>query len=489
MQNCLPSSNCPTVETVVTELLVRREARSLLQTFTEYTTPNWKAGKIHRAISEQFDRVSRGEVDRLMLLSPPQHGKSALASKRYPAQVLGINPQTEVISASATASLAEEFGRDVRNCIASPEYRALFPDTQLAEDSQARGRWRTQQGGGYYAVGTGGAVMGRGADLGVIDDPFATWDDAQSQTTRSNVWEWYTGTFYNRVRPGAPIVLIQHRMHEDDLAGRLLARQATGGDRWEVVEFPALLDDPPWPERYDRAALERIRDNSDPRKWAALYQQNPTPEEGTFFQRNWFKFYDPGKHQDGHRYTTADYAVTEGGGDFSEVATHIYAPDGSLYLAVDAWHGQTAPDVWIDRTIDQMKLHRPLCFFGEKGVIKLATEAFLVRRMRERNAACRLEWLARTRDKPAMARPLQAMASMGRVYLPANEYGERLLAQFLGFPGGMRDDAVDMCGLMALAIDQAHPGVVSRNTEPERPKDRYDRLFEQSDGDQITWRI
>jgi hypothetical protein len=470
------------------EVVCRKQARQSLQGFTEYTTPNWQAGKIHRIIAEQFDRVNRREIDRLMLLCPPQHGKSTIASRREPAYVLGINPQTDIISVSATVPLAEEFGRDVRNCIASDAYRVLFPDAQLAEDSQARGRWNTQQGGGYYAAGIGSALMGRGGDFGIIDDPFSTWEDAQSETQRARVWDWYTGTFYNRMRPGAPIVVIQHRMHEADLVGRLLAQQAAGGDQWEVVELPALLDDPPWPERYDRIALERIRDNSDPRKWAALYQQNPTPDEGTYFQRAWFGWYDPSESIDGHRYITADYAVTEAGGDWSEVGTHVYAPDGSLYLGLAGWRGQTTADVWIDATIDQIKAHRPLCFFGETGVIKRATEPFLVRRMRDRNAACRLEWITRTRDKPAMARPLQAMASMGRVRLPRNEYGQHLLHQFLGFPGSQSDDAVDMCGLMALAIDQAHPGVVGQKVAPQRPKDRYDRLFE-SQNEEVTWRM
>ena len=437
-------------------------------------------------IAEQFDRVTRGEVDRLMLLCPPQHGKSTIASKRYPAQVLGLDPTKDVISASATSPLAEEFGRDVRNCIGSSEYKCLFPETTLAEDSQARGRWNTSQGGGYYAVGIGGALMGRGGNLGIIDDPFATWDDAQSETTRNKVWEWYTGTFYNRMRPGAPIIVIQHRMHEDDLVGRLIARQETGGDRWEIVELPALLDDPPWAERYNRQALERIRDNSDPRKWAALYQQNPTPDEGTFFKREWFGFYDPSRTILGHRYTTADFAVTEDGGDWSEIGTHVYAPGGELYLAVDAWRGQTTSDVWIERTIDQFARHKPLCFFGETGVIRRATEPFLTRRMHERQTYCRLEWITRTRDKPAMARPLQAMASMGKVKLPDNEYGHHLLNQFLGFPGSQHDDGVDMCGLMALAVDQAHPAMATKTEQRAKP-DRWERIFN-DDSEADTWK-
>lgn len=417
-----------------------------------------------------------------MLLCPPQHGKSLSSSERAPALALGINPGTDVISASATAHLAEKFGRSVRNCVASQEYGALFPQTQLAQDSQAKGEWRTSQGGGYYAVGIGGALMGRGAELAIIDDPFATWDDAQSQTTRENVWEWYTGTLYNRVRPGGAIILIQHRMHEDDLAGRLIERQKSGGDKWEIVELPALLEDPPWPERYDRAALERIKSNTDSRKWSALYLQNPTPDEGTYFKREWFWRFDP-KDAVGHRYQTGDYAVTDGGGDFTELGTHAYGND-KLYLCADGWYGQTSADVWIEKQCDQIVKHKPLCFFGESGPIRRSIEPFLTRRMRERNAYCRTEWLVRGSDKATMARPLQAMAANGRVGIANTEYGERVLTQLLQFPAGKYDDAVDMVALMGLAIDQAHPAVVKGQVKALPVNDGYSRTTEED-----SWRV
>jgi len=454
------------------ELLTRRRARQTLRTFTEYTTPRWAAGKIHRVICDQLDRVVRGEVDRLLLLCPPQHGKSKIASERFPAYFLGHRPDAEVVSASATAQLAERFGREVRNCIDSPEYGKLFPETQLAEDSQAKGLWRTTQGGGYYAVGIGGALMGRGGELGIIDDPFATWDDAQSQLQRDKVWDWYTGTFYNRIRPKAPIIVIQHRMHEDDLVGRLLAQQQSGGDKWEVIELPAALNDPPWVERYDREALERIRDISGPRKWSALYLQNPTPDDGTYFRREWFELVDPRKAV-GHAYTTGDFAVTDGAGDFTELATHRYASD-TLTLAVDGWHGQTSADQWIERLCDQFATFKPLCFFGESGPIRRSVEPFLTRRMNERRAYCRLEWLVRGHDKPTMARPLQAMAAAGKVKIADTEYGHRLLAQLLQFPAGKFDDAVDMAALMGLAISEAHPAVVAPPPQAAKPRDRYD---------------
>jgi hypothetical protein len=468
-------------------LLSRRASRQSLQKFTEATTPRWEAGKIHRIICEQFDRVARKEIDRLLLLCPPQHGKSTAASRRFPAFQLGNDPTRDVISASATAQLAEEFGRDVRDCIASQEYARIFPDTQLAEDSKARGRWNTKQGGGYYAVGIGGALMGRGGDLGIIDDPFATWADAQSETIRESVWSWYQGTFYNRIRPGGSIAVIQHRMHEDDLVGRLLAKQQTGGDKWEVVELPALLDDPPWPERYDRPALERIKANTDPRQWAALYQQNPTPEDGTYFQRSWFKFYDPEKVPEGNAYTTGDFAVTEGGGDFTELGTHIVDHNEDLYVIAGHWKGQTTADQWIERLCDQIVMFQPLCFFGEGGPIRRSIEPFLTKRMRERRAFCRMEWLPSISDKPTRARGIQARAAMGKVFLPDNDAGHALLAQLLSFPAGMRDDGVDMLSLMGQALDQSHAGIARRPVAVKKV-DRWDRAFGNDYEDVDTWK-
>jgi hypothetical protein len=463
------------------ELLKRRIARRNLLAFTEYTTPNWHAGKIHREICAQLERVERKEIDRLMLLCPPQHGKSSVASRRFAAYLLGRNPGRDVISASATADLAEGFGRDVRNCISSPEYAHLFPDTTLAEDSKARGKWNTTQGGGYYAVGVGGDLFGRGG-MGILDDPFGSWADAQSELQRAKVWDWYQGTFYNRIRPGEPIIVIQHRMHEDDLAGRLIERQRFGGDKWEIVNFPANLEDPPWPERYDRPALERIKANTDPRQWSALYMQNPTPDDGTFFRREWFELVDP-KKVTGHRYSTGDFAVTEGDGDYTEIGTHAYQDD-VLTLAVDGWRGQTTADVWIEQMIDQFSRHRPLCFFGESGPIRRSIEPFLNRRMSERRQYCRTEWLVRGSDKATMARSLQAMAARGKVRIADTEYGNHLLAQMLQFPAGKYDDAVDMVTLMGMAIADVHPALMA-SKEPGKPVDRYSGRDSYSD----DWKV
>ena len=457
-------------------------ARRNLLSFTEYTTPLWSAGKIHREICTQLERIVRKDIDRLMLLCPPQHGKSQIASRRLGAYMLGIDPTEDIIAASATETLAEGFGRDLRNVISSREYRNVFPETVLAEDSQAKGRWNTKQGGSFYAVGVGGQLFGRGG-MAIIDDPFGSWADAQSETQREKVWEWYQGTLYNRIRPGKPIILIQHRMHEDDLAGRLIERQKHGGDKWEIVNLPALIDDPPWKERYDSEALRRIRDNSDPRQWSALYMQNPTPEEGTFFQRAWFK-----RHHDKPNginvYITSDYAVTEGDGDYTEHGVWGLDSNDRLSL-IGGWSGQTSSDVWIERLLDLIVKYKPLCVFGEAGVIEKAIRPQLERRMRERKVFCRLEWLPSIHDKPTRARSFQSRAAMGLVSLPDDEYGERVLSQLLSFPAGKHDDAVDMCSLMGSAIDQAHSGIVAAEPEPEENLSGYSRI--QPEGD--SWRL
>jgi predicted phage terminase large subunit-like protein len=464
------------------EVYRRRLARQSTEAFTEYVTLGWKASKIHRAIGAQLDRVRRREIDRLLLLCPPQHGKSEMTSRKFPALLLGDDPSRDVIAASATAELADGFGRDVRNTIASGEYRALFGDTHLSEDSQAKGRWHTAQGGSYYAVGVGGQLFGRGG-MAIIDDPFGSWEDAQSETMREKIWEWYTGTLYNRVRPREPIIVIQHRMHEEDLAGRLIERMKQGGDQWEIVELPADVNDPPWPERYDRKALERIRDNTDPRQWSALYLQNPVPAEGTFFKREWFKWYDPKVALNCHHYSSGDFAVTEGGGDFTELATHGVDPSSNLYLGLEWYSAQTTADAWIEALVRQFRRWKPFAFFGESGVIRRAIEPVLIRRMHETSTFTRLEWITRTKDKASTARALQARMAMGKVYLPDNEAGHALSTQLLAFPAGRHDDKVDAAALMALALDQAHPAMVPP-VEVVKKRDPYEVDEEEED----SWR-
>jgi hypothetical protein len=248
--------------------------------------PGYVTGAHHAVVCDALEAVERGEIKRLMVFQPPRHGKSELVSKRFPAWYLGRNPKRQIISASYGQDLASDFGREVRNILTSPEYRALFPGITVASDSAARNRWHTNQGGSYVAAGVGTAITGRGADILNIDDPLKDRSEADSETVRNGVWNWYTSTAYTRLMPGGSVIVTLTRWHEDDLAGRLLAAQEQGGDQWHVISMPAINADGEalWPARYPITALEGIRTAIGPRDWSALYQQDPRPLDGNLFK-------------------------------------------------------------------------------------------------------------------------------------------------------------------------------------------------------------
>ncbi len=414
-----------------------------------------------------------------MIFMPPRHGKSELASKRFPAWCLGRDPKRQIIAASYNSDLANDFGRNVRNLVAEPEFSQVFPQVTLAPDSQAANRMNTNHGGTYVAAGVGTAVTGRGAHIALIDDPFKDREEADSERRRDVVWDWYRSTLYTRLMPGGAVVLIQTRWHEDDLAGRILEQEA---GQWDVLELPALHPERGalWPEWYPVEALERIKATVGPREWSALYQQQPQPDEGTFFQRGWFKEWD--KLPDCRFYLTSDFAVTDGGGDYTVLTVWGIAADGDVYRAAQ-WKGQTTSDVWIERMLDLVARWKPLAAFGEGGVIQKAVQPMLKRRMRERNVHCRLEWLPSVSDKPTRARSFQAMAATGRVHF---ERGADL-SEFLVFPAGKHDDEVDTASLIGRAIDHAHPAIVTQTKTP-KPRDRWDRaLTKEKEG--ASWKL
>lgn len=408
-----------------------------------------------------------------MVFMPPRHGKSEKASKRFPAWYLGRNPKHQIIAASYNSDLATDFGREVKGIISSPEYGDIFQGVSLRADSRASDRMNTEQGGAYFAVGVGTATTGRGAHLGLIDDPLKDREEADSQTQRDKVWSWYRSTFYTRLMPGGAIVLIQTRWHEDDLAGRLLEQdgRVEDGGQWTVLELPAIdaMGEALWPEWYPVETLRRIEGTVGPREWSALFQQKPQPDEGTYFQRDWFKEWD--NLPPLNLYGTSDYAVTDGGGDYTVHRVWGVDQDGIIYR-VDGWRGQSTSDVWIDRKIDLIEKHKPLAWFGEAGVIQKAIEPMLRRRMVERKVFCRLEWLSSISDKPTRARGFQARAAMGKVrFEPGAD-----ISEYLMFPAGKYDDDVDTASLIGRALDDMHPAIVKTAPPPSNtPNDRWHR--------------
>lgn len=449
------------------ELLARRAGRADLLNFARYTMPTYDEAPHHRLIADRLEAVERGEIDRLAIFMPPRHGKSELASRRFPAWFLGRNPEAEILAASYNSELAMDFGRDVRGILRETEYQKLFPGVELRQDSQAADRLKTQQGGGYKAAGVGTAMTGRGADLLLIDDPVKDREEADSETRRARVWDWYRSTAYTRLSPGGRIVVIQTRWHEDDLSGRILEQMGRGGDQWEVLSLPALSADGValWPQRYPAERLQAIKNTLGSREWSALYMQRPQPDEGTFFERGWLKTWEK-KPAELQIYGTSDYAVTDQGGDYT--VHRIWGVDhkGDIYR-LDGWRGQTSADVWIEKKIDLIEKWKPWAWFGEGGVIQKAIEPMLMRRMSERRCRVRFAWLGSIHDKPTRARGFQARAAMGTVWFePGADLGE-----FLAFPSGKHDDEVDVAGMIGRALDEAHPAILKVAVKSGNPPD------------------
>lgn len=449
------------------ELLARRKARESLVAFSAYTNPSYVPAEHHNLIAEKLEAVERGEIKRLMITMPPRHGKSELASRRFPAWYLGRNPNKQIIAASYNSDLSTDFGREVRNIVGSDEYQCLF-DVKLAADSQAANRWHTDDKGMYVAAGVGTAITGRGADILLIDDPFKDRQEADSEVRRETVWNWYTSTAYTRLMPGGAVVVINTRWHDDDLSGRLISQMSDGGDKWEVLSLPAINDEGKalWPSWYPVERLIEIKSVLPARDWNSLYQQNPIPDDGDYFKSAWFNEYE--KLPDGLSfYGASDCAVTDDAGDFTEHGIFGIDQNKNIYV-VAWWRGQTTADKWIEAMCDLITKYSPEIWFGEKGVIQRTIEPYMIQRMTERNAFCRLEWLASTTDKATRARPIQGMASMGKVFFPVNAtWKGDILSQLLRFPAGKYDDAVDVFGLIGRGMEFFKPKIKHAEIEFE----------------------
>jgi predicted phage terminase large subunit-like protein len=472
----------PSPQEAASELLRRRRAKRGLVDFTGYTFPQYVAAAHHTRIAAKLEAVARGEIDRLMINMPPRHGKSELASRRFPAWYLGTNPEKAIIAASYNSDLATDFGRQVRNIVDSEEYKRLF-GTRLAEDSRAANRWNTDDGGAYVAAGVCTAITGRGANILLIDDPLKDRQEADSEIQRQKVWDWYTSTAYTRLAPNGAVIVIQTRWHEDDLSGRLLTETKRGGDQWDVLELPAISDDgqPLWSDFYPLDALERIRKVLPVRDWSALYQQRPAPDEGDYFKREWFRYYaERPKHL--RIYGASDYAVTAKGGDYTVHVVVGIDPDDNIYV-LDVWRSQSESNVWVETFIDMVQTHKPMKWVEEQGQIIKSLGPFIDKRMRERKVYCHREAVASIADKPTRARAFQARAAMGKVYLPHQaEWLSDFIGELLTFPAGRNDDQVDAVGLVGRMLDTMVGAHVPK------PEQRRRDAFRGSQPSEASWK-
>lgn len=430
---------------------------------------------------ERLEAIARGDIDRLALFLPPGSAKSTYASVLFPPWFLARDPSRSIIAASHTVELAERWGRKVRNLIA--EHGPIL-GYGVADDNKAAGRWETNAGGEYYAAGVGGSITGRRADLALIDDPIRSREDADSALVRDKQWEWWKFDLRTRLKPGAGVVLIQTRWHEDDLAGRILNEEA---NRWEIVSLPmeALPGDPLgrkegeplWPEWYSQ--LMRDDAKRDARLWSALYQQQPTPDSGDFFKREWFIDAPLPPVETMRFYGASDYAVTSDGGDYTVHAVVGLDQQGNAHL-VDVWRKQAASDVWVEALCDLVCKWRPLAWAEEQGQIRSGIGPWLERRMRERKAFVHREQFPTRGDKATRAQSIRGIMSMGGLRIrPDAPWKADLISECLRFPAGVNDDQVDALGLVGQLLatmttaPKAQPPKVAANRdwfdEPDEP--------------------
>lgn len=422
--------------------------------------------------------MARGECRRLMLFLPPGSAKSTYASDLFPAWWLAQRPDGAVIGASNTAILAQGFSRRVRGRI-----RAHGALLGYGLDREAEELWSTTHGGQYLAAGIGGTITGFRADLALIDDPVRSREEADSATRRERIWAWFQDDLVPRLRPGAAVVLIQTRWHEDDLGGRLLERQA---GRWRVLRLPAVADDADDPlgrapgewlwadDSYGYAAdLEVKRATAEARTWSALYQQRPAPETGEFFNRDWLRPVASLPPRDSLRvYGASDYAVTRDGGDYTVHVVLGLDADSRLWL-LDLWRAQSASDVWVEAFCDLVLRWRPVGWAEEQGQIKAGVGPWLDRRMRERRAAVARRQFPTRGDKAVRAQSIRGRMALDGLHIPADApWRAELEAELMSFPAGRHDDQCDALGLAGQLLDiMAPPGRGAAAQGPAGPHD------------------
>ena len=437
--------------------------------FIRYIWPEFIGGHHHKIISEKFNKIASGESKRLIVNMPPRHTKSEFASNYLPAWMIGKNPKLKIIQATHTAELAIRFGRKAKHVIDSHEYQEIF-ETSLQEDSKAAGRWETSQGGEYFAVGVGGAMTGRGADLLIIDDPHKE-KDLLSRDAFERAYEWYTSGPRQRLQPGGRIVLVMTRWSTNDLTGQLMKAQGeVKGDHWDLVEFPAILpnDKPVWPEYWKRDELESVKASISIGKWNAQYMQTPTAEEGAIIKREWWKDWPHDKPPKCdfiiQSYDTA-YLKKETA-DYSAITTWgVFTREGHGQNAIllDAFRGRYEfPELRRLAHQEYLDWNPDIVLIEAK-----ASGIPLIHELRQMNIPVTDFTPSKGNDKHVRMNSIAHLFEQGRIWAPKHRpFAQEVIEECAAFPHGDNDDYVDS---MTQAIMRLRKGYFI--THPEDYKD------------------
>ena len=455
------------------EELERRKSQQAAQDdlieFCKRMQPDYKVGRHHRRLADLLMDLDARRKDRICVSVPPRHGKSQLVSIYYAAWYLGRNPTHKVMLVSHTTDLAVDFGRKVRNIIASSDFAAIFPDVSLAADSKSAGRWNTNHGGEFFAAGVGSALAGRGAHLLLVDDPHSEQDILSGNfSVFEKAYEWFTYGARTRLMPGGAVAIVHTRWHMDDLIGRVVRdmTQNESSDQYEVFEFPAILETKQpdgsytekalWPEFFDLTALKRTKASMPVFQWNAQYQQNPTAEEGSIIKREWWRLWptDTLPHVEYVIMALDAAAEATNRADFTSLTTwgvFFNEQEGAHHIILlNAIKRRIEFPELKALASEEYKDWQPDAFIVEKK----SSGTALYQEMRRAGLLVQEYTPVRgTANNPntKMAR-LNSVAdiiSSGLVWVPAKRWAEELVEEVAGFPFASNDDQVDTT-IMAL---------------------------------------
>ena len=432
----------------------RKECGDNFLPFVKHIWSAFIEGYHHTKMADAFDRVAKGDLKRLIINMPPRHTKSEFASYLLPAWYLGKYPEKKIIQIAHTAELAVGFGRKVRNLVGSEDFKSVFPDVALQSDSKAAGRWNTNKGGEYFAIGVGGAVTGKGADVLIIDDPHSEQEGQSGDpSVFDRVYEYYTSGPRQRLQPGGSIVIVMTRWHKRDLTGQIIKAQENraGVDDWEVIEFPAILPSGKslWQEFWDIKELEKLKAELPVAKWSAQYQQDPTSEEGAIVKREWWQDWEYESPPQCEfiiqswdtaflKTQRADYSACTTWGVFykEDEGTGIVQPN---IILLDAFKDRMEFPELKRKAFDHWKEWQPDAFIVEGKAAGMP----LIFELRSMGIPVSEYTPSRGNDKIARVNAVADLFASGIVWAPEKRFSEEVIEEFAAFPSGEHDDLVD----------------------------------------------